>query len=121
MRNVKIKGLAMTRIGIVAVVIGMLAIGLGEAHALGDKSGTDAGDSIATTRDAPPFTAADEQTVNDPTRPTLTRLDLAIMHVEYLFLDEVVAGRGGAITPEVEMALARLDYLLQPEVIASEP
>lgn len=47
---------------------------------------------------------------------SISRLELANAHVEYLFLDEVVAGRNGAMTPEVYAALSQLHYLQLPEV-----
>ena len=47
---------------------------------------------------------------------SMSRLELANAHVEYLFLDEVVAGRNGAMTAEVYAALWLLHYLQLPEV-----
>ncbi len=47
---------------------------------------------------------------------SLNRLDLANAHVQYLFLDEVGAGRSGEMTPEVYAALWHLHYLQLPEV-----
>ncbi len=47
---------------------------------------------------------------------SISRLELATAHVEYLFLDEVVAGRNGAMTPDVRAALWHLHYLQLPEV-----
>jgi hypothetical protein len=47
----------------------------------------------------------------------MSRLALANAHVKYMYLDEVVAGRHGAMTPEVYQARALLEYLLLPEVM----
>jgi len=43
-------------------------------------------------------------------------VDLAAMHLEYLLLDEVVAGKGPTGDLDIDLAAAELNYLLLPEV-----
>jgi hypothetical protein len=52
------------------------------------------------------------------TAPAMDSIDLAVFHLDYLLLDEVIAGRGPAIAREIDLAIQRLAYLLLPEVMA---
>jgi len=50
--------------------------------------------------------------------PALDSIEFAVFHLDYLLLDEVIAGRGPAITREIDLAIQQLAYLLLPEVMA---
>ncbi|HEX5167517.1 MAG TPA: hypothetical protein VFV93_19055 [Thermomicrobiales bacterium] len=107
------------RIGIAAVLIGIVllnAVGTDEINAQ-EIDGAFA--PAVMPGSVPQGVVSASAEPSGPAKSTLRRLDLAVMHLDYLFLDEVVAGRGGVMTPEVEMAIALVDYLLLPEVAVS--
>jgi hypothetical protein len=64
------------------------------------------------------FGAGNTQAQLDHTAWRLNCVDLARMHLEYLLLDEVIAGKGTAVDADIDRAVAHLNYLLLPEVAA---
>jgi hypothetical protein len=60
---------------------------------------------------APAATPAQCDANQETTTAALDNIDLAAFHLEYLLLDEVIAGRGPDVAHEIELAVQRLACL----------